>query len=421
MDQRLYIVAYDIADPKRWRRICKLMKGYGMKAPARCGPANRTARKTTLNPRHAGAHRKRLSPANSPGPHRSTLTMSPTSNQPGAFSAPRTLGILGGKTSRVSPRHNGAWFSRFALALSEPNYFSFLRVKPLRKDQAQILHRPDGAVLSYRITGPTQPGEGPALILLHGLASNQTRWSEFVENTTLTQTHPVVRVDLRGHGGSVTRRRIGLDLWCDDLLALLDETGCEAALVIGHSLGAQVALHFAARFPRRVLGICLIDPLFPTALHSRWRLLRLGRPLLAAGAAAVRGLNALGLHRHHLPTRDLRALDRLARAALRSKADEEAFVRHYSSARADLRHVPLAVYLQDLAEMFQSPPLPQTLGVPVLVLLSTAGTFADPRQTNALLRDSPNVQVHMIDCHHWPLTERPDEIRRTIEAWCLEI
>lgn len=29
MDQRLYIVAYDISDPKRWRRIFRLMKGYG--------------------------------------------------------------------------------------------------------------------------------------------------------------------------------------------------------------------------------------------------------------------------------------------------------------------------------------------------------------------------------------------------------
>jgi CRISPR-associated protein Cas2 len=29
MDQRLYIVAYDISDQKRWRRIFKLMKGYG--------------------------------------------------------------------------------------------------------------------------------------------------------------------------------------------------------------------------------------------------------------------------------------------------------------------------------------------------------------------------------------------------------
>lgn len=29
MDQRLYIVAYDIAEPRRWRRIFKTMKGYG--------------------------------------------------------------------------------------------------------------------------------------------------------------------------------------------------------------------------------------------------------------------------------------------------------------------------------------------------------------------------------------------------------
>lgn len=29
MDQRLYIVAYDISDQRRWRRIFKLMKGYG--------------------------------------------------------------------------------------------------------------------------------------------------------------------------------------------------------------------------------------------------------------------------------------------------------------------------------------------------------------------------------------------------------
>lgn len=286
------------------------------------------------------------------------------------------------------------------------------------EDQARLLHLPDGTVLSYRVTGPSEPGDGPALILLHGLASNQTRWSEFVERTSLVRSHQVIRPDLRGHGGSLTRRRIGMDLWCEDLLALLAETGQRRVLIIGHSLGAQVALHFAARYPRHVLGIGLIDPLFPVALWGRWRLLRLGRPLLAAAAAAVRGLNTLGLHRRHLPARDLRELDRQARAALRSREDEEAFVRRYSSARADLRHVPLAVYLQDLAEMFRTPPLPKTLGVPVLVLLSAAGTFTDPERTAAMLYGNQNVEVQRIDCHHWPLTERPDEVRRAIEAWC---
>jgi pimeloyl-ACP methyl ester carboxylesterase len=286
------------------------------------------------------------------------------------------------------------------------------------EEQAQTLRRPDGTRIAYRITEPRQPGEAPALLLIHGLASNLTRWSEFVEHTSLTRTHTVIRLDLRGHGGSLTRHRIGLDLWCDDLSALLDATGQARALVIGHSLGAQVALHFAARVPQRVAGIGLIDPTLDAALHGRWRLLRLAGPLLAASAALVRGLNAMGLHRRDLPPRDLRELDQQIRLALQSERDEAAFIRQYGSAWADLRHVPLAVYLQDLVELFRPTPLPQTLGIPVLVLLSTAGTFADPMQTTALLGSSPAVQIRPIRCHHWPLTERPDEVRGIIEDWC---
>jgi hypothetical protein len=26
-----------------------------------------------------------------------------------------------------------------------------------------------------------------------------------------------------------------------------------------------------------------------------------------------------------------------------------------------------------------------------------------------------------IDCHHWPLTERPDDVRRAIESWCNDL
>ena len=288
----------------------------------------------------------------------------------------------------------------------------------MQQEQARHLCRPDGTRIAYRIKEPRQPGEAPALLLIHGLASNLTRWSEFVEHTTLTRTHSVIRLDLRGHGGSLTRHRIGLDLWCDDLSALLDATGHARALVIGHSLGAQVALHFAARAPQRVAGIGLIDPTLHAALRGRWRLLRLVDPLLAASAAVVRGLNALGLYRRDLPPRDLRELDRKARLALQARQDEVAFIRQYSSTWSDLRHVPLAVYLQDLVELFRSTPLPQTLGIPVLVLLSTAGTFADPERTVALLGNSPTVQVHLIQCHHWPLTERPDEVRDIIEDWC---
>ncbi len=254
------------------------------------------------------------------------------------------------------------------------------------------------------------------MLLVHGLASNLSRFEEFVEHTGLARRHVLIRVDLRGHGSSATRRRIDLRTWCDDLEAVLDAQCADTAIVIGHSLGAQVALHFAARHRARTSALVLIDPVFREALHGRSLWWARSTPLLAAAARAVRGLNALGLHRRRLEPLDLRALDRLARDALASPVAEQAFIERYSSMRADLRHVPLAVYLQDLAEMFRAAPRPCELGVPVLALLSSGATFADADRMRALLA-GPRVTIRTIECHHWPLTERPLEVRQAIEDW----
>ncbi len=282
-------------------------------------------------------------------------------------------------------------------------------------EEARTVAVRDGAI-AYRVDSPAAPRG--AVVLLHGLASNLTRWSEFVERTTLTRAWRVIRVDLRGHGDSPTRGAVGCELWCDDLARLLDAERIERAVLVGHSLGAHVALQFAAGRPARVAGLALIDPVFPQALHGRWRMLAHAAPVLRAAACAVRALNALGLRRRAIPRLDLRALDAQARAALRTPADTEAFVRRYSSMRADLRTFRTAHYLQELAEMSRPLPAPESIGAPVLLLLSAAGTFADPHASAAHARRFARGEVVPIDCQHWPLTERPDEVRLAIEAWC---
>jgi pimeloyl-ACP methyl ester carboxylesterase len=282
---------------------------------------------------------------------------------------------------------------------------------------ARTLPASDGAVIAYRLRLPAQVGAAaPPLLMIHGLASNASRFEEFAEHTALAKRHALIRVDLRGHGEAVTRRRTGTDLWCSDLAAVLQAEGGRPAIVVGHSLGAQVALHFARRQPACVHGLVLIDPVFRSALHGRWPLIAAASPLFAAAAALVRGLNALGLHRRRLVPLDLRALDRAARAALASPEAERAFIAQYSSMWADLRHVPLAVYLQDLVEMFRAAPRPNELNVPVLALLSSGATFADAAAMRAALA-GPRVAISTIECHHWPLTERPVEVREAVESW----
>ncbi len=86
--------------------------------------------------------------------------------------------------------------------------------------RARKLTAADGIDLAYWVTRPPTAA-GRALMLLHGVASNHTRWSEFVETTTLTSSWAIVCPDLRGNGESMTRSGQEIDVWCSDLVQIL--------------------------------------------------------------------------------------------------------------------------------------------------------------------------------------------------------
>ena len=284
-------------------------------------------------------------------------------------------------------------------------------------EQSKALALPDRSVVAYRIQR-TDTGARRLIVLLHGMASNLTRWSEFVEHTGLAHDWDILRLDLRGHGGSFTRGAIGMRYWCDDLARVLDAEGYAQAVLIGHSLGAHVVLEFAAVHPQRVAGLVLIDPALRPALHGKLRWLARLRVVLKLGVWLVRALNAVGIKRRSIPTRDLRMLDETVRRELLEQGDAAAFVRRYSSIGADLRYFATAHLLQEGHEMLR--PLPSLAGitVPVLVLLSSGITYTDPARTRQALGQLQRVQVATIDAYHWPLTERPREVREAIEQWC---
>ena len=286
-------------------------------------------------------------------------------------------------------------------------------------ETAKSLPLVDGTTIHYRLHRCGGPGTR-VIVLLHGMASNLTRWSEFVEHTTLARDWDILRLDLRGHAGSFTRGPIGMRSWCDDLARLLDAEGYARAVLVGHSLGAHVALEFAAVHPPRVAGLVLIDPALRPALRGKLRWLARLRVILKLGAWLVRALNAVGIKRRSIPVRDLRALDETVRRELLERGDAAAFVRRYSSIGADLRYFATAHFLQEGHEMLRPLPSLQAITVPVLVLLSTGLTYTDPTRTRQALGQLQRVQIATIDAYHWPLTERPREVREAIEHWCRE-
>lgn len=284
-------------------------------------------------------------------------------------------------------------------------------------DEACRLPLPDGVTLSYRRWhAPGNPGHR-TLVLLHGLASNHTRWSEFAEQTALKESWSILRPDLRGHGESPTRGNIGLEIWCDDLVKLLDAEGASQAVIAGHSLGAQVACVFAARYPARVAGLVLLDPAHRPALRGWLNLARRLAHLLRFVTGLVRLLNRLGLGRRHFPLRDLRALDETTRAALATSNDPQEIVHRYTAPWEDLRYFPLAHYLQELVEVTRPLPPPASVRVPVLVLFSNGVTFTDAAAMRDWVSGFPSARVQAIEAYHWPLTERPVDVRLAIEGF----
>jgi len=109
----------------------------------------------------------------------------------------------------------------------------------------------EGGSLFYQVTG-----QGEAVVLIHGGMLDHRAWQPQVD--ALARRYRVVTYDVAGHGQSPAPDRPWR--YVDQLLALLGHLGIERATLVGHSLGARIAVDFAIAHPERVERLVLIGP-----------------------------------------------------------------------------------------------------------------------------------------------------------------
>lgn len=273
-----------------------------------------------------------------------------------------------------------------------------------------------GALLSWSEIPARVRAKG-TILLLHGVASNGSRWEEFLDTTPLRDDWNFIRLDLRGHAASADWHRVRLEDWCEDIIAILGAAGLERAIVVGHSLGAQIAMRFGTEHPDRVLGVALLDPLVDEALTPKALEMRRKVPMLHMGENFLRAMNRIGFIREIVP-QDLRAMDAGAREKIAKGGRElEEFIEQYSSAKADLQYIHSATYLRDLQEVGRPTPEAARFVFPTLVIGSSAGTFTDAGKMRAWCARLPNGEMQVVQCAHWPMTECPLDVSRVIEKW----
>lgn len=125
-------------------------------------------------------------------------------------------------------------------------------------------------------------GEGPALLLIHGLAGQLANFTYGMVEL-LAKDYRVIAVDRPGSGYSVRLPGASatLSAQADVMAALIDALGLQRTVVVGHSLGGAVALMLAQRHPLKVTALALVAPLTQKPdnvsaafrglmIHQRW-------------------------------------------------------------------------------------------------------------------------------------------------------
>jgi pimeloyl-ACP methyl ester carboxylesterase len=101
-------------------------------------------------------------------------------------------------------------------------------------------------------------GEGPALVLIHGITGTWRHWERVMPG--LAERFTVVAPDLLGHGESAKPRGdYSLGAFASGIRDLLLALGHDSATVVGHSLGGGIAMQFAYQYPERCERLVLVS------------------------------------------------------------------------------------------------------------------------------------------------------------------
>lgn len=134
--------------------------------------------------------------------------------------------------------------------------------------------------LNHRITG-----EGPPLILLHGLFGSLENLGGIARR--LEDAWQIHALDQRNHGSSPHTDTMDYPAMADDVLAYMDAQGLEKAAILGHSMGGKTAMQVALRAPERVDRLIVAD-ISPVSYQPRHDAVLEGLSALDLSAVASR-------------------------------------------------------------------------------------------------------------------------------------
>ncbi len=256
-------------------------------------------------------------------------------------------------------------------------------------------------------------GQGPALLLLHGLGCDHTTWLPVMRD--LAKHFTVIAPDLLGHGLSAKPRAdYSVGGYANGMRDLLTVLNVDKVTVVGHSFGGGIAMQFAYQFPERTERMILVAPggLGPEVTPVI-RAITLPGFHQAMGVVTVPGVR-------HVGKVGMRLLSRTGLNATRDLAEVAEIYESFKDprARAAIRHVVRAVVdaKGQIVTMVDRAYLTQAM--PMLVVWGADDLVIPAKHAEHAARIAPGAVVEVLpNSGHFPHKDHPDRFVKIVQTF----
>ncbi|MTW12603.1 alpha/beta fold hydrolase [Pseudoduganella eburnea] len=241
----------------------------------------------------------------------------------------------------------------------------------------------------------------PTVVMIHGAQNDHSVWA--LQSRYLAHHgFGVLALDLPGHGRSRGPALRSVGEIADWLLGLLDAAGVTSAALVGHSMGALIALETAHRAPERITRLALLGATYP---------MKVSDTLLDAA------LNAEG-----------DAIDMVTIWSHSSYAQKPSFPGPGFYASGMTKHLMERISAQGEPQLFHTDftacnsyangdSAAASVRCPVQFIFGSKDMMTPPRSTKALLAALPGARTVTVDAGHQMMAEQPDAVLDALLAF----
>ncbi|SCW43258.1 alpha/beta fold hydrolase [Ancylobacter rudongensis] len=253
------------------------------------------------------------------------------------------------------------------------------------------------AQVAYRRAGVAG---APVVVLIHGVGMASEVWGPQI--VALSVGHDVIALDMPGHGGSsLPPEDARLSDYADQVVALLDGLGLPSAALVGHSMGALVALETALSHPARVRAVAALNAVFCRTPEQRAIVTARAGSLEAEGRAASHAAAVARWFGAPVPV-ELEASAAQV-AALLASGDPVGYARTYAlfAASDDAHRDRLA-----------------SLAVPALFMTADGDANSTPAMSQAMAALAPQGRAEVLQgARHMMTLTHPGEVNARLLAF----